>query len=207
MATGQHERTKAAALTPVLGFIGVEATCAANRTGRSGRCANLFGSSRCWSALMEGTGNKSSPSMGSCQWSKPVLHNLPRPLPKEIQRGESPKGFFRLLRADRTRLHRVFANSLTAGGFEIGTVRKRSTHDVWNVFFRRGGVTPGCEAQTAKIVIGRTLKDSGVKCPRRDIDVSVIGSRISAAFIFHKGIPGSLVFRRGQECWCADEWP
>jgi hypothetical protein len=61
---------------------------------------------------------------------------------------ESPKAFFRLLRADYSYFHRAFAKWLSQAGFEVRWVRKRMNHHVWNLHLLRGNVLAGCEAQT-----------------------------------------------------------
>jgi hypothetical protein len=120
---------------------------------------------------------------------------------------ESPKGFFRFLRAHPAYFHRVFAKWLREAGFEVRWVRKRANKDVWNVYLLRGSVPPGCEAETARQVISTTLRRSGVECPMKEIEIAVIGNRVGAAFIFEKGMPGSLSCCKGAGQWCAEEWP
>jgi hypothetical protein len=120
---------------------------------------------------------------------------------------ESPKGFFRFLRAHHAYFHRAFAKWLHEAGFEVRWVRKRMNHHVWNLYLMSGTVLPGCERDTARQVIAETLNRYGVECPEKEIEVSVIENRVGAAFIFKKGIPGSLSFCKGAEQWCADEWP
>jgi hypothetical protein len=120
---------------------------------------------------------------------------------------ESPKLFFRLLRADLAYFHRVFAKWVGQSGFEIRWIVKRANHDLWNLHLLRGAVRPGCEEATARQIINSTLQRCGGGCRKKDIEISVIGNRIGAAFIFSKGHAGSLAFSRQRELWCADEWP
>ena len=120
---------------------------------------------------------------------------------------ESPTGFFQFLRADWAYFHRVFSKWLQQAGFEIRWIRRRTNHDLWQLYLMRGTVIPGLEAQTARDTICATLKRCGADCRPRDIEVAVIGNRVGAAFIFDSGTPGSLVYSRGREAWCADEWP
>ena len=121
--------------------------------------------------------------------------------------GESPKAFFAFLSAHPAHFHRVFAKWLTHAGFEIRWIRKRATHGVWNLYLLRGAVPPGEEDETARNVISATLKLWGVACAKSEVEVSIIGTRIGAAFIFESGTPGSLVYSRGRESWCPDTWP
>ena len=120
---------------------------------------------------------------------------------------ESPKGFFRFLRSDRAYFHRLFATRLGLAGFGITGVKKRAHHDIWNARLLRGSVAPGAEVQTAKGVISAAMKHCGVNYPKREVEVAVIGNRITCAFEFHKGVPGSLVFTKGRQSWSAEEWP
>ena len=93
---------------------------------------------------------------------------------------ESPKGFFRFLRADRAHFHNVLAKWLWEAGFEIRWIRKRMNHDVWNMHLLRGTVTPGCEEQKVRQVISTTLQRCGGDCRKKEIEVSVIGNRVGA---------------------------
>lgn len=120
---------------------------------------------------------------------------------------ESPKAFFRLLRQNHAYYHRVFEKWLRQAGFEVRWIRKRVYHEVWNLHLLRGGVNPGDEAEATREVICDTVKRCGVKCSKRDVEVSVIGNRVGVAFIFNLGTPGSLSFSMGRESWCADAWP
>jgi len=120
---------------------------------------------------------------------------------------ESPKAFFQFLRADRAYFHRVFAKWLRDAGFEIRWVRKRMNHHVWNLHLLRGTVLPGCEEETARQVVSTTLQRCGNDCRKKEIEVSVIGNRVGAAFIFPKGTTGSLIFSKQRASWCADDWP
>ena len=63
------------------------------------------------------------------------------------------------------------------------------------------------EVEAAREVIQATLDRFGVDCRKREIEVSVIGNRVGAAFIFERGTPGSLLFSKGRDSWCADAWP
>jgi hypothetical protein len=120
---------------------------------------------------------------------------------------ESPHAFFQFLRADRAYFHRALVKWLGAAGFEIRRVTKRMNHHVWNLHLMRGTVRSGCEHETARQVISTTLQRCGCGCRGKEIEVSVIGNRIGAAFIFTEGNAGSLVFSKQRASWCADEWP
>jgi len=120
---------------------------------------------------------------------------------------ESPKAFFQFLHADCAYFHRVFSKWLRQAGFEIRWIRKRMHHEVWELHLMRGSVYPGWEAETAREAICDTLRRCGAPCRKKEVEISVIGNRIGAAFIFAQGTPGSLAFSRGRESWCADEWP
>jgi hypothetical protein len=120
---------------------------------------------------------------------------------------ESPKAFFQFLRADCAYFHRVFAKWLSDSGFEIRWITKRVNFHVWNLHLLRGTVLPGCEEETARQVISTTLRRCGCGCRKKEIEVSVIGNRVGAAFIFPEGHTGSLVFSRRRASWCADDWP
>jgi hypothetical protein len=120
---------------------------------------------------------------------------------------ESPHGFFRFLRADRAYFHRAFVKWLCAAGFEMRRITKRANHHIWNLHLLRGTVRPGCEDEAARQVISTTLQRCGCDCPEKEIEVSVIGNRVGAAFIFPEGNAGSLVFSRQRASWCADDWP
>ncbi len=120
---------------------------------------------------------------------------------------ENPKAFFAFLRADPGYSHRVISKWLRQRGFETRWVRRRVHFGVWNLHLIRGTVVPGTEDHAVRQTVRETLKRFGVDCPLNEVEVSVIGSRIGAAFIFHGGTPGSLVVSKGRENWCADEWP
>jgi hypothetical protein len=120
---------------------------------------------------------------------------------------ESPKGFFDFLRSHPARFHRVFSKWLGEAGFEPRWLCKRANHNIWNIHLLRGSVAPGEEIDTAVDIICAALRHCGVDCRKNDIEVSAIGNRLGASFIFEQGTPGSLVFTKGREAWCADEWP
>lgn len=120
---------------------------------------------------------------------------------------ETPKGFFKLLCEDYRRFHRVFAERLSSAGFQVRRIRKRANKGVWEVYMRRGSVPPGTEQEIMRRVICRALSSFGVKCPVRDVDYSLRGDRMTAAFLFNRGAIGTLSFFKGEEKWCAEPWP
>lgn len=120
---------------------------------------------------------------------------------------ESPKAFFRGLRSAPSYFHEIIARWLHEAGFQVRYVRKRANHQVWNLYLLRGGVPPGTEAEAARQTLSVTLKRCGIECPKKEIEITVIGKTVGAAFIFQDGAPGTLVFTQGRELWCADAWP
>lgn len=120
---------------------------------------------------------------------------------------EDPKAFFAFLNAHPARFHRVFGKWLSGAGFQPRWICRRVNHGVWNVHLLRGTVAPGEEIDTAVDILSAALRHCGSDHRRHDIEVTAIGNRLGAAFIFEQGTPGSLVFTKGREAWCADEWP
>jgi hypothetical protein len=120
---------------------------------------------------------------------------------------ESPKAFFRCLRSAPSYYHEMIARGLHETGFQVRYVRKRANHQVWNLYLLRGGVSPGTEAEAARQTLSVTLRRCGVECPKKEIEITVIGNTVGASFIFQDGAPGTLVLTKGRESWCADAWP
>ena len=115
---------------------------------------------------------------------------------------ESPKRFFKILRARALDHHRAFSRSLTRAGFGVLRVMRRANHaHVWGLYLKRGTVTPGLEAQSVRSAVCAVVKESGVKLPPREVDVLAKGDRIEAYFIYAPGVPGSLSFYQGREEW------
>jgi len=139
---------------------------------------------------------------------KAAFKRLPRQNLGTSPRGENPKFFFfKVLKNDPKRFFRLFASTLESAGFQPVWVRKRAHHNVWNVCLRRDRILPGTEAETAADVVSTAIRRSGAECLEREVEVSVIGDRVGLSFIFEQGVPGTLVFRQGKECWCDDPMP
>lgn len=121
---------------------------------------------------------------------------------------EDPKAFFVWLRSDPAYFHRVLAKWVVADtGWKIRWILKRKHFNVWNLHLLRHDVTPGTEAEAARNAVYSALQRCGDPCPKRDIEVSLIGGRVGVAFIFEKGVPGSLRFTEGRGIWSDEQWP
>jgi hypothetical protein len=120
---------------------------------------------------------------------------------------ESPKGFFKLLRADPRRVHRLIAKRLADSGFEVRRIRKRAHHGLWEAHVRRGNVSPGVELEKMRLAVCGVLGSFGVICRSRDVELCSRGDQLSAAFLFNRGEIGSMTFSKGQEKWSSERWP
>jgi hypothetical protein len=115
---------------------------------------------------------------------------------------ESPKRFFRLLRAEATYWPKLFSQHLAAAGFQVHRIAKQPNHaHVWEAHLKRGTVPAGWEAEAARREISAFLKRSDFKCPKSEIDVLTRGDRIMACWIFLKGVAGCLSCCAGREQW------
>ena len=86
-------------------------------------------------------------------------------------------------------------------------IRKRMHHHAWEAAVLRGSVEPGTELEAARKCIVGVLRRGGAIPHDNEVDITVIGGRAVAAFIFKLGSPGTLMFVKGRMNWCADEWP
>ena len=129
----------------------------------------------------------------------PVNEGKPQPEPNRGSGSpDSLKSFLAKRKLDGLYHHCRLARFLTAAGFDIHRVERENNHaNVWVVFMRRGFVPWGEEVETAKLYVQTFLRRQGVRCPKRDIVVSVRGDRMIVAFIWEAGTPGMLIFWGG----------
>src|SRR5579883_1811347 len=89
------------------------------------------------------------------------------------------------------------ANYLQRAGFEVKLVEKLNHHgDVWRLVLWRGKVAKDHESDWAKVSIRQFLKRNGINYPKQEICTLVKGKRITVAFNWVEGRPGTLRLRK-----------
>ena len=94
--------------------------------------------------------------------------------------------------------HCRLAKFMTAAGFDIRRIERDDNHaNVWRIQMRRAFVPRGEEVATARLYVQSFLRRQGVRCPKGEIDVMVLGDRVQVSFIWKSGAPGMVIFWGG----------
>jgi len=113
---------------------------------------------------------------------------------------ENPKKTFRLMVASMG-FHRQIALRLQRAGFTVRRIVRQQIHPVWEAHLNLANVPTETGEERLRSEICHFLRKHCARCSAKEINVTVSGDRVRAAFLWEGGESGWMSFYRGEEEW------